>query len=89
VKVLFIGGPADGKWREVEYLSPECVIPHFPRCPTTLEGPDDPAETSKFDTTIYRLEQLQDAAGRYYVYVYPDSRCVLRALIEGYKPCEN
>jgi hypothetical protein len=89
MKVLFIGGPADGQWREVEYLSPELCTPFLEQCPATIEGPDDPAETSKFDMAIYRLEQLQDAAGRYYVYVYPDSRCVLRALIEGYKPCES
>jgi hypothetical protein len=89
MQVLFIGGPADGKWLEVEYLSPEYVIPHFPRCPTTLEGPDDQMATSKFETIIYRLEKLQDADSRYYVYVYPDSRCVIRALIEGYRPCEN
>jgi hypothetical protein len=87
VKILFIGGPADGEWREVEYLSPEIAIPHSPRCPTTLEGQDDPTEMSKMNVTIYRLEKLQDAAGRYYVCVYPDSRCVLRALLEGYKPC--
>jgi hypothetical protein len=86
VKILFIGGPADGQWREVEYLSPECAIPVLEPCSATAFGPKDPMTAERFDTTIYRLEKLQDGAGRYYVYVYPDSRCVLRALIEGYKP---
>jgi len=85
VKILFIGGPADGKWREVEYLPPEICIPIFEQCPATISQPNDQMATSKLDVAIYKLEKLQDESGRYYVYVYPDSRCVLRALLEGYR----
>jgi hypothetical protein len=84
MKVLFIGGPADGQWREVEYLSPELCMPFFEQCPATISQPADPMATSKFDTTIYKLEKLQDQHGRYLVYVALDGS-LIETLLEGYR----
>jgi hypothetical protein len=89
MKVLFIGGPADGQWREVEYLLPEICIPIFEQCPATISQPNDQMATSKLDTTIYRLAKLAGRFDRHHVYMCQDAiteRCVIEALLNGYKP---
>jgi hypothetical protein len=87
MQVLFIGGPADGQWREVEYLQPECAIPVLEPCSATVFGPKDPMTAERFYRTIYYLETLRDATRTYYVYVHgrADGN-VIGVLLEGYKP---
>ena len=89
MKILFIGGPADGEWREVEYLADTLRVVDLPvgpaPCAEDMVDLPDVAETVRFHETIYRLEKLQDQRGRYLVYVALDGS-LIETLLNGYKP---
>lgn len=71
-KCLFIGGPKDGEWYDVDETLPEIRV--------ALEPPD----MTIASTTYYTRTRLRDDAGFYTVYVYGDCGNLINRLLEGY-----
>ena len=87
MKILFIGGPADGEWREVEQLTSGIVIALPTPVPHSLCA--DEVSTAVVNPVFYRLEKIVGKFDRHHVYLCQDAvteRCVIEALLNGYKP---
>ena len=87
MKVLFIGGHANGQWHDVEHLQQELHLADPVTAAATCFSSAS-IEPVPYRRTIYHLERLRDRGGDYYVYVTGKAAegFVIEALLNGYKP---
>lgn len=84
-RVLFIGGPADGRW----LLVPDHMVRWRATIPTEMETL--PAESQEYPTPIQVVEYVREPLGygslkRYSVFVATTcTKNVIELLIDGYK----
>ncbi len=88
MKVLFIGGTADGQRRGVGEQLQDTYAVSTP--PEAFSGEFDPSAHQEVPAPIkselYRLQTLRDGRHSYYVYVLDDGeRSLIRALLDGYR----
>ena len=91
---LFIGGPCDGEWRDVEKsLSVVCVDVHGTLAPVEEVNPDDPSRMEPYRRAIYVCDWMRGTDEAFLVWRLSEmSRDeMIRSLLDGYRriPREN